>query len=1138
MSNIDPLESPYQFDLAKHGWIEASAGSGKTYTIERLYLRAIIQEGISTDQILAVTFTEKAANELKDRIRTILQKLVKHEFEESDDLWKDIVSNIGEREIERRANHAIFHFDESAIFTIHGFCQSVLNEFGFDMGRQLKYQVIDDSIIIDSLIAQKFRQLTGQIDPNSNVASFLKRSGISLVELLEKLEFWTPGSFGNFDSFKFDSVLRQLVRLDRTTELRLTDFEDDSPIRFIEAMAIDIKQELQHFKLQNSCISYNDMIYQVRDSLTHQPDLANQISNRFQIAIIDEFQDTDSIQWQIFKSCFIDANSNTKNRLILVGDPKQSIYGFRGADLNSYFSARQEFVKLQKSNKANLYQIIVNHRSTKSFIEATNSIFLSQEYPWNQESLTNNQRFEFQPAQSPKKESSQLESPSAKSVTTVTDESKLPIDRKSFQLFKSPTDAKTKPKFNSEYSKFIVSEIQYLVNQNNKQENNDQKNNKKENDQKPNNRKTNNNYLSYSDVGILVPTKKDANYILSKLEMAAIPATFYKQVGVFQSREAYEILYVLEALADPNYTSNLRKALLTRFFGRNLLNVGSFSIDDPLYQRFQDWVDLASNQKWPQLFRSMLAIDEFINAAANNESNWQRWRTNYEQIFEYLVEKLLSNRSDIVGAIAIMKELMRQDSLPEEDTIHRQDTDLPRVKVMTIHASKGLEFPVVFIFGGITAGTQISNFDFYENGKRVFIPNPYYDADKANLDLVEKAKEKSKEKNKEITYKDKHNNHQISEWSRLYYVAITRAKYSCYLPLYEAKTAKGPVGSFIYNILNRLTQENHPQFQIISEIESQKKNQKTNEKKTANKKTNNANNNEQPITFEPPMLPANIWQRKTDLVSFSSLSHTEVENQDFNETAAEDEADLQNQLPKDEANKSQLNENQLNIDQSNKDNQETVNQLPQDFGGTIFGNAVHEILENLNFQDPYFELAIAKIETAGKLPESLDALIYQKLQKYNLANEVSYRLQVGQMLFHLMNAKILPDLQLKNLLPVNRLHELGFLFYSDRSKPKNEPHFMNGLIDLVFRHQNKIYLLDWKTNYLPTYDQIGLHTAMIHSKYDLQYQVYCQAVRGWLNDHGRPATDFGGVVYLFVRGVRIGSTNGIYFVNEVESYGY
>ncbi|MBW7857017.1 MAG: UvrD-helicase domain-containing protein [Leptonema sp. (in: Bacteria)] len=1133
MSDMISLESPYQFDLTKHGFIEASAGSGKTYTIERLYLRAIIQEGISTDQILAVTFTEKAASELKDRIRTILQKLVNREFEENDKHWNDIVSKIGECEVKGRANHAIFHFDESAIFTIHGFCQSVLNEFGFDMGRQLKYQLIDDSIIIDSLIAQKFRQLTGQINPNSSVASFLNRSGMGLAELLEKIEFWTAGSYGNFNSFKFDSVLRQLVRLDKTTELRLTDFEDHSPMRFIEAMADDIKQELQDFKLQNGCISYNDMIYQVQDSLINQPDLANQISNRFQIAIIDEFQDTDSIQWQIFKSCFLGANLNNKNRLILVGDPKQSIYGFRGADLNSYFSARQEFVKLQKNQKANLYQIKVNHRSTKPFIEAANSIFSSQEYPWNQESLTNNQRFEFQPAQSPKKElskessqteSQQTESQQKESLKTVIDESKLLKDRKPFQLFNSSTDAKTKTKFNSEYSKFIVNEIQYLVNQTNQQ-----KNNKKENDQKTNNIKTNSqqdNYLSYSDIGILVPTKNDANYILSKLEMAAIPATFYKQVGVFQSREAYEILYVLEALAEPNYTSNLRKALLTRFFGRNLLNVGSFSIDDPLYQRFQNWVDFASNQKWPQLFRSMLTIDEFINAATNNESNWQRYRTNYEQIFEYLVEKLLSNRSDIVGAIATMKELMRQDSLPEEDTIHRQDTDLPRVKVMTIHASKGLEFSVVFIFGGITAGTQISNFDFYENGKRVFIPNPYYNTDKANFDLVEKAKEK----NKETTYKDKHKNHQTSEWARLYYVAITRAKYSCYLPLYDAKTAKGPVGSFIYNILNRFTQENHPQFQIVSEIEIQKKNEKRNVKKIANKKTNNANNNQKAIKFEPPVLPANIWQRKTDLVSFSSLSHSEAENQDFNETSAEDEADLQNQMPKDRANKNQLNEN--------KNIQETVNQLPQDFGGTIFGNAVHEILENLNFQDPYFELTIEQIETTNQLPKSIDTLIDEKLQKYNLMNEVSYRLQVGQMLFHLMNAKILPDLQLKNLLPVDRLHELAFLFYSNRSKPKNEPHFMNGLIDLVFRHQNKIYLLDWKTNYLSAYNQNDLHTAMVHSKYDLQYQVYCHAIKGWLKDHGRSANDFGGVVYLFVRGVRIGSTNGIYFVNEVESYGY
>ncbi|MCX8059542.1 MAG: UvrD-helicase domain-containing protein [Spirochaetes bacterium] len=141
----------------------------------------------------------------------------------------------------------------------------------------------------------------------------------------------------------------------------------------VNYISINVFQLSLEYKKKCSKLSFNDMIHYVFNAINNSSILIDKLRNKFKYVFIDEFQDTDPIQWEIFRKIFISSENN--NRVILIGDPKQSIYFFRNADLNTYFKAKNEIAKNGK-----IYKLDENFRSTAEFIDVCNKIFSSSDY--------------------------------------------------------------------------------------------------------------------------------------------------------------------------------------------------------------------------------------------------------------------------------------------------------------------------------------------------------------------------------------------------------------------------------------------------------------------------------------------------------------------------------------------------------------------------------------------------------------------------------------------------------------------------------------------------------------------------------------------------------------------------------------
>lgn len=1043
---VQALETPFDFDLSKHGWIEASAGTGKTFTIERLVVRAIVEKQTPVSSILAVTFTEKATGELKDRIRGFLQRIVDKTLEGSDQEWLNRQQEQSERNGMRPTlevvEEALQRFDEAAIFTIHGFCQSLLIEYAFELGRLLKYELVDDNEILELLIPDALRRLPAQ--------------EVALKDALVRAEFWKRTYTGEH---RLENILHNLLRMRKGSgRLHVAAPSEDSPMHLLPGLVNSIEARLHQYKAERGLISYDDMIRHVRDAVCSESgaSLAREVGRRYRYAIIDEFQDTDVLQWDIFRSCFLESSAEA-GRLILVGDPKQSIYRFRGADLNSYFRARRYLVSLTEKRKAALYRINRNYRSSLDFIRSVNAIFCSSRYPWNAAPM--NDTLEYVPKDPP--------------GTDRWAGTELPEKRCPINLWK-PEGKDSIARIRRRYGRFICNEIHALV----------ADGGRIQKDGRPMK-------ITYGDICVLARRKKDALIILDHLREAGIPSSFYKQPGVFESVEALEILYVLEALAEPARSSAVKKAFITRFFGFNIENVqdvDELSAGHPSRERLQRWHELASEDRWPQLFREMLAIDEITGLVHTDPGGWERSLTNYEQILQTLEERAVREGLDLTAVVSRLKELMREGSVEEEETLHRQETEEPRVRVMTIHAAKGLEFPVVFLYGGLTEGSSVDCYQFYKEDEPVLVPVPWFEPDKSWFKSSEEGQQ----------YKKWHDEYARAEDARLYYVALTRAALMCYMPALRPGGHAGPVGKFLQDALDDAVSEAPELFAYHPDSPSRRQKSVQRPKK------------EEPIQPLPePVLPDHLQDRKSSLLSYSAVvrrraEHVDREEQDHDAVSPPEL--LEEAEPRDDV---------------------LLTRLDTLFRGTEAGNFFHSVLERLDFQDPAFheEQADASLSRWNRI------LIRRQLEQFGYRADAEYEEPVSMLLHRLMRTELFPGFRLRDLKPQDRIHEMEFVFlHADRRQEQKGETFFTGFIDLVFRHAGKVYLLDWKTNRLPGYDRSHLEEAMRWHQYDLQYALYARALQDWLEYRGlNVQTDFGGVIYLFLRGVRPGSSDGIYF---------
>ena len=544
-----------EFDLDRHAVVEASAGTGKTYTIEVLVQRLITEIDVPIDEILIVTYTEKATGDLKRRLKQTLERSLLRSDEHRDQLQR-----------------ALDHFDQAAIFTIHAFCQRLLQEYALEQGQDFQLTLVDDRELLQGVLRDVQRK-TWRRHFGTHLKAVLERAGYhrGSAEAWERRVLEVAGRYKPRSGHQ----LRPTFVAD--WHLRLHDPAVNWAGQLEVFTILEMQAQLRASKRERGLLSFDDMIANVEESLDPErnPDAESLLATlraRYRYGIVDEFQDTDPLQWRIARRIFLDGGAS---RLFVVGDPKQAIFGFRNADLPAYLTAVKQ---MKEEFAANAYPLDVNWRSEPDLLEGLNCLFVDGEWFPPQSGIA------YRPVHAPDEDkrltrmAKDRTDRAALTVVDVTEWTELRNARK-------------------RYARFVAGEIKRLLDDRHGPRMTFQPRNEPE---RP---------IHAGDICILIMKRPEAEPILKALDAAGIAYNFYKQLGLWQSPEAFHVETLLHALANPDDPASLRKALLTCFFRirpEELARCPDVPMQHPARQLFQNWIGFSESRAWSSLFASMV----------------------------------------------------------------------------------------------------------------------------------------------------------------------------------------------------------------------------------------------------------------------------------------------------------------------------------------------------------------------------------------------------------------------------------------------------------------------------------------------------------------------------------------------------
>lgn len=1000
-------------DLHSHLLIEASAGTGKTYTIEQIILELILSEKKQLSEILAITFTEKAAWELKKRIRS---KISEHRLKVSGEEHSHLQS-------------ALNDFDNAQIYTFHAFCLKTLKEFGLETGFCNGTPSSDMTPFIHQLMRDFFR-----IRPLSPPAY---ESLISQFKNLEQIQILVSKLLDNgvtLQSLKNQSPVTLTPSYSEVSSI------PSSPWKLFYDIMEFILLKLKDLKLAQGILSYDDMIGEIHQALVLHPAslIHKALRSRFHYIIIDEFQDTDKTQWEIFQTLFMDSESTS--RLILVGDPKQSIYRFRNSDLNTYFKA--------KTIISSRHSLKTNYRSSPSMIRAFNTLFsLRPLFDHEVDVLVD----------PPRGKQNILPSFQGKNLCPVhfwTLPDPLPLDdlRKQIAL-----DVALR------ISEWISSSRPLSLNSS------------------PGGK------LRWQDIAILCMKNEQCLLFQEVLSEYNIPSMITDHKGLIASRETEDTLFLLRAILNPEDKSDVKKALSTFYFNVSYKKLMSAAEEEfSSWQKiFYDFKQFSVQNGIPALLGEILTRTKVIPASLL-KINGERTASNLKQLFQFLADLVLQNSFSLETLTEHLDHMrFNPPSIPLQI-----DRETDCVQIMTLHGSKGLQFPVVFL-GSVffqNRSPRQEGLCFYSDQEHTFIDLEYSEASEM-----------------------RHQNEKNQEYKRLLYVAMTRAQYLLYMPLYLPRQKN------IISLPNFLWPEGKIFSELLTDFSSM------------------------PDLFEveplwdskvnsfqaPPPSVSPLKAPKNPFTDFSLIPHR-VHHTSFSGLSAEDK----------------------DRDSSPPAAPLTVSSplLPP---GTKTGLLLHELLEQVNFEwfrsPMIFEESFISIHNP-ELHELLCSRIllhdfspssYSEILKI-LWNTLTTPLPSPQGNFRLCDITEKQN-EVEFLLPLDcSIADPVQLSVSPDQKIsyafESNARFLKGYIDLLFFHEGQYYIVDWKSNDLGTLPedyQSGLMlNDLVRHRYPLQFTLYSAALYQFLkiqNLENKTASLFGGVYYLYLRGMDGVSTRGIYY---------
>jgi exodeoxyribonuclease V beta subunit len=1139
--------------------LEASAGTGKTYTLTAIFLRLIATEGLEVREILVSTFTEAATRELKDRIRLRLlgARDAFAEGHSEDAVLAALLSrHAGDRDVAAiRINRAIRDLDEARISTIHGFCQRALREFALESGQPFDAELCKDPSSLIALVVRDFLRSTlhdispticgilgppeeGDLrellqlllnkptllldsalpDPSLEEASSRTRKAMEYAAslwmrdageirrcllhsgdwfnqrgagnpakmgpLLGFLKAWLEAKDRAAESLAYHNM-GGIAALEVLTPARLEkctlkagvtprhDFfnaveallETVQPLQtaFYRSFLEQAPAAFRTLKSERNLLGFDDLLRELQAALSREGSVAlrDRLADRYRAALLDEFQDTDPVQEAIFAGLFGSASGarseGSKRWLFLIGDPKQAIYSFRGADIHTYLAAG--------ARAHHHYSLDTNHRSTKGLVEAVNHLFGRHPRPFILSDIG------FVPV-------------GARGLAPISvgDEEPPP-----FQLW---LETPQKPLTSGVAKKLLYNSVAASVVETLRTA------------------RINGMPLEPSQIAVLLSANSQGPEIQKALREKGVPSVLFSDQSVFESPDARELLSLLRAVESPGKTRLVRRALVTAFLGRTAGELVALQTDTAAWERvwnsFRELHGLWTGRGFVVMF-SALVQDWGIRNCLLSRPDGERRLTNLLHLGE-LLAAAARNSPNMPGPLLRWLEQQvsdGEDAEVEDSAKMRIESDEHAVQVLTMHASKGLEWEVVYCPFTWASGTARQ----YKRSRAVLPPESRGCPPKLRVDALGKNPLAA---GVLAQIEPRIHREAAAEQTRLLYVAATRAKRLCHLAWGAIKEAESSGTAWLLHgdgvssddwegAKDRLKQLQKPE--MIAAAVDKAVGLEDGRIRVAPWPENlpdrwkSLEKNEQP-------LRALSFTRKIEggwgIHSFTSL--TAGAEHSARDTDGMEAASRQDLTPED-----------------------SIHSFP---AGAHAGSCLHAVFENIDFTRPEDvesevarQLLVAGFEAerwTGVVSNALKAVLMAPLDDGLGLDRVPLSKRKVELEFMLP----MGDLSARDLLDTLGPEAAGRLSFDSRKG------WLKGFIDLVFEHDGRFYIVDWKSNWLgaepDAYREEGMQEAMARHSYPLQAALYSLALHRYLA--GRIpgysyGEHFGGAFYVFVRGV-------------------
>ena len=1138
------LQNPFEVELAGMRLLEAGAGTGKTWTIAALLLRLLLERRLEIGRILVVTYTRAASGELRGRIRArLVEALAAFESGTAEeDFLLELVRRHDARQARARLRLAIESFDEAAIFTIHGFCQRALGEAAFAAGQPFERELIaDQGEIVAAVARDAWRRAMAAASPQwaawlidrlggpaglaRLVGVHLGRTDLALAAPAggdaaqrgqaeqafraahaEARRLWLAeaeaicagiaaaplhqGSYApakmaprraaldgylahetpllplpkDIDHFGRAKIVAKLNKGGQPPQHpfheavdalcaaaeELSGVFEEALRRCAHDFLLQARDELAARKRRSGQQSYDDLLADLAQALDGPggPQLAADLRTRYRVALVDEFQDTDPLQLRIFARIFGDA----EHPLVFVGDPKQAIYGFRDADVFAYLAARE------RADAG--YALVENRRSDAPLLAAVNALF-DRPRPFLLDGLP------FEPA---------VAAPQPRRTCRI-DDGAMPL---TVWTMRQPPETKsfTKETALALAAEAAAADIARLLRL-----------------AADGRARLGERALAGGDIAVLVRRHREGDAVRQALARRGIACVSMGGGSVWHSAEAEELERLLLAVAAPGREGLVRAALATVLLGADAAQLAGWQRDEPAWsaqlEAFHDDQRLLRERGFMAMWRRLLRRRGVV-ARLLARPDGERRLTNYRHLAELLQA---AEHEAALDAEGLARHIARQREVPEgEENLLRLESDAQLVRIVTIHAAKGLQYPVVycpFLWHGPQAQDQRWPVLAHADGQACL------DFGSERIAALRAAAERET----------------AAEELRLAYVALTRAEHRCILAWGRVNDcARSPLAWLLFGPRDDAADD--PRARLAAWLEARDEGALEEALRAL------AAGSAQALAVaplpadggappQPPAAaPAGAPRRFAGRIpapwrvqSFSALAARLAEEEERGDRDAVAEMPLAGAAPP-------------------APSFDGITAFPR---GTRAGSCLHALFERIDFERPQAGPVAARV-----------------LQEYGYAPE--WRPALERLVADVLAAPLdASGLRLADVPRAERLVELEFAFPLGSEAQKAG--YMKGFIDLVFRHRGRWYIVDWKSNHLDAYTPERLAEAMRAHRYDLQLRIYAAALRRALALR-EPALDweagFGGVFYLFLRGMGPETRAGVHFsrpgADEIETF--